>query len=133
LGVWAPSSRLSPSRDTFGFPRDRPDHDESDLADVAFHEAGHAVVVHWAFATAKWLPNPRPPQPVRFFAIRNDGTGTCASARIYVPGMMPVHIDLIERQIVADLAGGVAEARARRENVSVSRCEMLDDWRKAWP
>ena len=68
----------------------------SRLSEVAFHESGHALAAVRAFRSAKWLPRPAPPLPVR--------------SRV-----APRFRDLMELQSAIHLAGGLAEAIHRGE------------------
>jgi hypothetical protein len=91
---------------------------------VAHHEAGHAVAMVLAFRHAAWLPHPPPPLLVRYVEITEHApgqwTGSCVGPNIYsvrwpIDCIAEPYRDLMERQIVIELAGGVAEAIHRGE------------------
>src|SRR5258708_13794030 len=72
-----------------------------------------------AFRNAAWLPKPPPPQLVSYVEITEDN-GTCCATNIYSTGWSDKRIsepyrDLMEWQIVIELAGGIAEAVHRGE------------------
>ena len=104
-------------------------HKTSPEVSAAFHESGHAVAIVWAFRAAAWLPNPPPPLPVRFIEITDSAagwSGSCTGANIYTTGLSLKRVgqryrDLMERQVVIHLAGGLAESihrgEGRREQV----------------
>jgi hypothetical protein len=77
----------------------------------AHHESSHAVAIVWAFRTATWLPLPPPAMPVRYIKI-DGGNGACVGKDVYSPsfGFAP---DLMMRQCVIHLAGGIGEAMFR--------------------
>jgi len=95
-----------------------------DASAAAFHESGHAVAIVRAFRDAAWLPRPPPQVIVRYVEITQtasgEWTGCCASANVYsmrwdISCIAPRYRDLMERQIIIHLAGGVAEALHRGE------------------
>jgi hypothetical protein len=99
-----------------------PAHRRSSSAEVsaaAYHEAGHAVAITMAFRDAAWLPRPPPPLPVTYVEVTDTPgqTGSCVSLNIYstrwsIDVISEPYRDLMERQIVIHLAGGIAEAVA---------------------
>lgn len=95
-----------------------------ELVSTAYHEAGHAIAITMAFRTAKWLPYPPPLPPVKFVEIIDHGSGrlggNCFGADIYsvrwpVKSIAEPFRDLMESQVVIELAGGIAEACHRGE------------------
>jgi hypothetical protein len=113
MTTWAIASARRPSDDMR--------HTELELA--AHHEAGHCIAVLWAFKTARWLPRPAPPLPVRYVEVVAHGSGqwggNCVALSVYSPRwgtcIAPRFHDLMRRQAVVHLAGGVGEAIARGE------------------
>jgi hypothetical protein len=117
----------------------------TELVAAAHHEAGHAVAVVTAFRDAAWLPHPPPPLPVRYVEITEDTpgqwTGNCVAFNIYstkwpIECLAEPYRDLMERQIVIHLAGGIAEAISRGEtrdplSFAQAHCDMEDDLRRA--
>jgi hypothetical protein len=80
---------------------------------VAIHEAAHAVAIVQAFRTARWLPKPPPPNPIRYVEITGHGTGCCIGSNVYSPGRSPVdddHLSLMSKQVIIEISGGIAEA-----------------------
>jgi hypothetical protein len=91
-----------------------------DLAAAAYHEAAHAVATVIAFRTARWLPHPAPPLPVRVVEITQDASGywigNCTSSDIYSVTWQCVteqYRPLMQAQVTIHLAGGIAEAAHR--------------------
>jgi hypothetical protein len=96
----------------------------SDVLAVAHHEAGHAVAIVTAFRSAVWLPYPPPLSPVRHVQVMENQTGEwsgdCVGTNIYsmrwpIDCIAPRYRDLMERQVVIHLSGGIAEAIHRGE------------------
>ena len=95
-----------------------------ELAAAAHHESGHCIAILQAFRTAAWLPRQAPQFPVRFVQIEEvapgEWVGDCTGANIYstewpVDVLVKPYRDLMERQTVIHLAGGVSEAVFRGE------------------
>jgi hypothetical protein len=96
----------------------------AELVSAAHHEAGHAVAIVLAFSDAAWLPKPPPPLPVRYVEITQDAAGqwggSCVGKNIYSTRwparcIAPRYRPLMERQILVELSGGIAESIYRGE------------------
>jgi hypothetical protein len=91
---------------------------DPELANVAFHESGHAIVALLVFARAQWLPYGRPRLPVQRIEItEHDGhySGFCKGPDIYSTRWPEHRIHnryrgLMEKQIMIHYAGGIASA-----------------------
>jgi hypothetical protein len=88
---------------------------EQELA--AVHESGHCVAARQAFATASWLPRPMPSPIIRYVEITqtpSGWTGVCVAKCVYSTRgpdcIAPRYRDLMERQILVKLSGGIAES-----------------------
>jgi hypothetical protein len=86
---------------------------------IAHHEAGHAVAAVLSFRRATWLAKPPPPLLVWSIEITEDAPGqwgdNCFATDIYsvkwgIACIAPRYRDLMEAQVIVELAGGVAEA-----------------------
>jgi hypothetical protein len=100
-----------------------------------------------AFRNAAWLPNPPPPLPVKFIEINDHGSGrwggNCVAMSVYsirwpIACIAPRFRDLMEWQIVVELAGGICEAAHRGERrgrevlaFAESNCSIDADLTKA--
>ena len=112
-----------------------------ELVSAAFHEAGHAVAIVLAFRDAAWLPHPPPPLPVKYVEITDDGGGNCVGMSVYsvkwdISCIKPRYRDLMERQAIVHLAGGISEAiyrgeRRGREALRFAESSMGVDLTKA--
>jgi hypothetical protein len=96
----------------------------AELVSAAHHEAGHAVAIVWSFRNATWLPKPPPRLLARYVEVTEDTpgqwTGCCVGPDIYsarwpIACIAEPYRDLMERQVVIHLAGGVAEWLYRAE------------------
>jgi hypothetical protein len=114
---------------------------------AAHHEAGHAVATMLAFRTAR-LPMRPPERIIKFIEITAEGSnaqrgGLCFGPNIYAIEWPEARIDrayrdVMEWQIVIDLAGGIAEAISRGERrkkevfwFAVFNCACGDDLKNA--
>ena len=94
-----------------------------ELVSTAHHEAGHAVAISAVFRDAAWLPYPPPPVRVRSVEVvestpPGQWTGSCVGTNIYSTSWKRVSErfrDLMEAQVIVELAGGIAEAIHRGE------------------
>ena len=116
----------------------------AELVSAAYHESGHAISIADAFRSAVWLPKPAPRLPVRYVEIDADGGGSCVGADVYsmkwdISCIAPRYRDLMERQVVIHLSGGICEAMSRGAPPSEilafaeTHCEMDADLEKAEP
>jgi hypothetical protein len=103
---------------------------------VAHHEAGHASGVVTALRNAAWLPNPMPQWLVRYVEITEDtranGAAVAVSPDIYsvrwsIDCIAEPFRDLMARQIVVHLAGGIAEAICRGERPGFAKLNCNAD------
>ena len=95
-----------------------------EVVSAAYDESGHALATVTAFRDAAWLPFPPPPLLVQHVEIAQNASGQwngyCRSKCVYSVQWLenrigPRYRDLMERQIVIHLAGGVAESIQRGE------------------
>lgn len=88
---------------------------------AAVHESAHAVATVLMFQQAEWLPGPAPLLPVKYVEIEEhaygEWGGNCFGSNIYNSNAdcyrSQAYRDLMERQVVIELAGGVAESMYR--------------------
>ena len=118
-----------------------------ELVSTAYYEAGHAVAIVAAFRNAGWLPRAPPALPVRCVEITEEASGQwsgcCFGSDIYsmkwpIECIAPRYRDLMERQVVIELAGGIAEAIFRGERrgrevlaFAMRHCDMDGDLQRA--
>jgi hypothetical protein len=103
---------------------------------ASVHESGHALATVRMFRDAEWLPHPMPELPVKYLEISQCGfrewNGNCLSKNIYSSRAdcfsSQAYRDLMERQVIIELAGGVAESIYR--DVPLHECNCDTDRKK---